>query len=341
MKNLKLFATRCVKDIGERVAKKLGITLSNHKEKYFADGEVYTASLENVRSADVFILTSIYGDEEESVNDKLAKLLIFVGSLKDASAERVSVVFYYMPYLRQDRKVHSREPITTKYLANMIKSVGVNRVLTIDPHNSTALQNAFSINIDILEASGLFAKFVADLCRDKTNITILSPDEGRLKASRRFRKYLQDYLKVKVDIACVDKIHDNDDIHANGLIGNIKDKRVVIYDDMISSGKTILEAVNLAKINGACCVEAVCATHGLFVGQANEFLDNDFLKNIVITDTIKPFRLTNPRVCSKISIINTCDLFAEAICRTHKGESISDLIEKNGIPLTYSKLLRI
>jgi ribose-phosphate pyrophosphokinase len=140
----------------------------------------------------------------------------------------------------------------------------------------------------------------------------------------------------------VDKVHEDDSIEAHGLICEegvtIRGKRVIIFDDMISSGKTILEAVNVAKEHGAACVEAVCATHGLFVGKANEYLDNDFIQHIIITDTIKPFRVKKTSIQSKMTVIHTHHLFAEAIRRTQKGESLSDLIEKNGIPLTFHKL---
>ncbi len=343
MRALKVFALGDSHDFGEKVASKLGVSLSKHKEVYFHDGECYVSSEENVRGADVYVIDSLYGDDTESVNDKLMKLFIFLGSLHDASAHRVTAVLPYYCYARQDRKTSSRAPITTKYLTHFFQSVFVKRVLTIDAHNAGALQNAYSVaHFDNLEASGLFAKYTStELAKDfkhPNTLAILSPDEGRLKASRKFRNYLQQYLGYKIDIACIDKVHEGEDIHANGLIGNVKHKRVLIMDDMISSGKTILEAVNVARDNGAACVEAVFGTHGLFVGKANEFLDNGFIKNIVVTDTIKPFRITNPSILSKITIIHTADLFAEAIRRTNKGESISDLIEKNGIPLSFHKL---
>ena len=341
MRVLKVFALNDSKDFGFKIACNLGISLSKHKEEYFHDGECYVASEENVRGSDVYVVQSLYGDDKESVNDKLVKLLIFIGSLHDASAHNVTAVIPYYCYGRQDRKTASRAPITTKYLANFFQGVFVKRVLTMDAHNVGILQNAYSTaHFDNLEACGLFAKFVAQELTEESpaNLVILSPDEGRLKASRKFRKYLQQYIGEKVSIACVDKIHEGEDIHASGIIGSVKNKRVDIFDDMISSGKTISEASNIAKDNGAECIEAVCATHGLFVGKANEYLDNKFVKNIVITDTVKPFRVTNENILKKMTIIHTESLFSEAIRRTHKGDSISDLIEKNGIPLSFSKL---
>jgi ribose-phosphate pyrophosphokinase len=346
MRKLKMFALNASREYGEQVATALGKTLSKHKESTFHDGEVYAASEENVRGCDVYVVQSLYGDNKESVNDKLMKLFVFIGSLHDASAAKVTAVLPYYCYGRQDRKTSSRAPITTKYMAHMLQSVFTKRVLTIDAHNPGVLQNTYSIaHFDNLEASGLLAKYVAKelYLKDsgikfKGNLTVLSPDEGRLKQSRKFRKQLQQFINEPVGIACIDKIHDGEDIHSNGMIGTVEGKHVIILDDMISSGKTIIEAVNEAKGNHAASVFAVCATHGLFVGDANSNLDSNFVQNIVVTDTVKPFRVTNPNVVEKLSVINTANLFAEAIRRTHEGESISDLIEKNGIPLSFKKM---
>lgn len=345
MRKLKIFALNASREFGERVANALGKNLSNHKESTFHDGEVYAAADENVRGSDVYVVQSIYGDDDESVNDKLMKLFVFVGSLHDASASKVTAVIPYYCYGRQDRKTSSRAPITTKYVAHMLQSVFTKRVMTIDAHNPGVLQNSYSsAHFDNLEAAGLLAKYVAKELYPQADIrfpgslTVLSPDEGRLKQSRRFRKYLQHLLNEPVGIACVDKVHEGEDIHSNGMIGSVEGKRVIILDDMISSGKTIIEAVNEAKKHNAANVFAVCATHGLFVGNANQNLDDDFIHNIVVTDTVKPFRVTNCNVREKLAVIDTAPLFAEAIRRTHEGESISDLIEKNGVLLRFQKL---
>ncbi len=350
MRALKVFALGAAREFGEKVASHLGVSLSKHKESHFHDGECYVASEENVRGADVFVIKSLYGDDQESVNDKLMKLLIFLGSLHDAKAHHVTAVLPYKCYARQDRKTSSRAPITTKYLTHLLQSVFVKGVMTIDAHNPAVFQNSYSkAHFDNLEASGLFAKFVsqefAKEYKFPGSLVVLSPDEGRLKATRKFRKFLQQYLGYEVGVACVHKIHEDESIQASGLMCeegvSIKHKRVIIFDDMISSGKTVLEAVNVAREHGADYVEAVCATHGLFVGKANEYLDNGFLRHIVITDTIQPFRITNPNILSKMYVIHTDHLFAEAIRRTQMGESLSDLIEKNGLPLTFDKLSKL
>lgn len=340
--HLRLFSFDSSNDFGHRVAESLQTDpyqpLTDKDERCFEDGECYVASLENVRGADCFVINSCYSDNEESVNDKLMKMWTFIGSLKDASAGRVTAVMPYFPYARQDRKTSSRAPITTKYIAQLFESVGTNRILTIDAHNPTALQNAFKINVDLLEAAGLFAKYIANEIKSKKfgisspkNTLAVMSDVGGMTRVRRFRKILASCLFVEeedIDIACMDKLHQNNgEITGERIIGNVKGKSIIVLDDMIASGKTIFECAQASEAAGANSIEAVCATHGLFVGKANKYLDHPFVKRLVITDTIKPFRISNDKIKGKLVCLGTAELFAEAIMRTHRSESISDLIE--------------
>jgi ribose-phosphate pyrophosphokinase len=328
MRELSLFAMNSSKEFGQKIAEKLGIELSSHEEKYFQDGEVYCASLENVRGKDVFVVQSLFTDEHETVNSKIMKLLIFIGSLRDASAERVTVVCPYLCYSRQDRKIQSRSPISTKYLAKILTSVGADRLLTIDVHNPTSIQNSYSICADLLEANILFAKYL------KTNniyhnLVVMSPDAGGLARARKFRKIVQQMTGESIGLACLDKIHDGDLIKANDIMGDVEDKNVIVLDDLISSGKTVLECVETCSKKRSRGV-MVMATHGLFVGDCERNLSHERLTSIVISDTIKPFRVANSSIFSKMKIIPTTELFSEAIKRIHKNESLSELLAKNG-----------
>jgi ribose-phosphate pyrophosphokinase len=333
VKKLKLFALDSSREYGEQVAQHLGIPLSEHEESCFDDGECYVAPQqalkENCRGNDVFVIQSCYSDDKENINQKLMKLFIFLGALRDASAKRITVCTPYYPYARQDRKTNSRAPITTKYLARLFKSMWADRLLALDVHNPTAIQNSFHIPVDLLEATNLFAVWVHNALFSGKDVSVLSPDSGGLGRARRFRKVLSNLLKEDVGIACLDKIHQGCEITGHDIMGDVKGKRVVIYDDMISSGKTVLECVKAVEQKGAKEVISVCASHGLFVGKANEYLDLPFLENITITDTVAPFRITNESVRKKLSIINTTSLFAQAIKRIHADESISDLINNH------------
>jgi len=317
---------------GTQVAEHLGVQISEHEEYCFEDGECYTAprtgTKENVRGRDVFVISSLYTDEQESINDKIVKTLILCGALRDASASRITLVTPYYPYARQDRKTTSRAPITTKYIARLFQSVWVDRILAIDVHNPGAIQNAFAIPCDLLEANILFADFIQDVIRkndyDPNNLAVLSPDAGGLGRARKFRKILSNLLHVEVGIACLDKIHSGREIKGHDIMGVVKDKDVLIFDDMISSGQTTLECIK--SCGNARSIMGVCATHGLFVGKANENLMTQSLTRIAVTDTIHPFRLHCEVARKKLSIINTTHLFAKAIARIHRSESISDLL---------------
>lgn len=326
LSDLKIFALNSTKEFGEQISNQLEVSLSKHEEFFFQDKEPYCASLENVRGCDVFVVQSLYSDEFESVSDKVMKMFVMAGSLKDASAKRITFICPYLSFSRQDRKTHSRAPITTKIFAMLMESVNVNRLLTLDNHSPTAIQNAYRLNVDLLESKNLMSHW-ASLNVPHDNLVVLSPDSGGLSRADRFKSKLSKHLvKEHIGIACMHKTHEGNNIQGHGIMGDVVGKSVLIYDDIISSGKTILECVKAVKSHGA--KEAfVFAAHGLYVGSANEYLDNDFLKVIVTTDTIKPFRLYNENINKKLVIINTTGLFAEAIRRIHKNESISDLIK--------------
>lgn len=333
---IKLFALNATREFGEEVANHLGLPLCDHEEWCFEDGECYiapkTALKENVRGHDVFVIQSVYTDQNENINQKMMKLFIFLGALHDASAKRITVISPYYPYARQDRKTASRAPITTKYVARLFKSMWVDRILTLDVHNPTAIQNANEVPCDLLEARNLFAAFSKKLIEQSgAGVVVLSPDIGGLGRAATFQGVLSRSLKMSVDLACMYKTHHGTEIKGHDVMvtggsGDVAGKSVIIYDDMISSGKTVLECCEVIKRKNAKEVLAVCASHGLFVGRANEYLDNPFLKNIVVTDTINPFRITNPNVRDKLNVIKTTGLFAEAIKRIAGDESISDLI---------------
>jgi ribose-phosphate pyrophosphokinase len=334
--NLKVFALNGTRSFGRQVAERLDVHLSEHEEYCFDDGECYiaprTGIRDNVRGCDVFVISSMYSDEVESVNDKIIKTMILCGALRDASAARITLVAPYFPYARQDRKTASRAPITTKYIARITKAMWVDRILAIDVHNPTAIQNAHHVPCDLLEANTLFADHIQEMLDGVggMNLTVLSPDSGGLVRARKFRKILSDRLGVEVGIACLDKVHAGREIRGYDIMGRdaVVGRDIVVFDDMISSGKTILECVNACMEHGRSARSVLCAaaTHGLFVGGANDYLSHGDLGRILITDSIQPFRL-GPEVASRLSVINTTRLFAEAIGRINKNESISDLLQ--------------
>lgn len=324
--NFRLFGLNATKEYAREVAKHLDVELSKHVEEYFADHEAYLRSEVNVRDCDVYVIQSLYNGPDESLADKLTKMLFFIGSLRDASVRRVTAVIPYLPYQRQDRKTESRAPITTKYLAKQIEAAGADRLLTMDVHNLSAFQNSFRIQTDALEAKNLMADYVADKYKHTTGVTdlvVLSPDSGGMGRAKRFRQSLAKRLQQEVGIAYLDKTHQGKVIQGHEIIGDVKHKSVIIIDDMISSGATLVESDKAIKRHEG-KLWLSCATHGLFVGRVNENLSS--LDSIIVSDTIKP--KLNEENSKKLHVISTARMFAQAIRRTHEeGGSISDLLK--------------
>lgn len=326
--NLRIFGLNATKDFAKAIAEYLDVELSKHEEEYFADREPYLRSEVNVRNSDVFVIQSLYSDEHETVCEKFAKLLFFIGSLRDASARRICVVTPYLAFQRQDRKVKSREPITTKYVARMLEASGADRLLTMDVHSLAAMQNAFRVPTDNLEAQNLIADYVCQKIRTSdvplNSLVVLSPDSGGMTRTKRFRNRLSKVLGVDVGLAYLDKTHQGKLIQGQEIVGNVREKYCLVIDDMISSGSTLVECNKAIQANQG-KLWAACATHGLFVGRVNENLYN--IDSVVITDTIRlKCNLTEP-VMAKIHVISTARMFGQAIRRTHEeGGSISDLL---------------
>jgi ribose-phosphate pyrophosphokinase len=291
-------------------------------EKRFEDGEAYVRSDENVRGMDVYVISSLYSGPSVSAAEKLTSLLTFVGSLKDASAARVTAVCPYLCYARQDRKTESRAPITTKYIAKMFEAVGVDRVLTMDVHNLSAFQNAFRVPTDNLEAKNLFVDWVLKntVPAVQERLAVLTPDAGGMSRSRAFRAALEKKIGKKVELVYLDKERKMDGtVTGTTIVGNVVGKYVVVVDDLISTGKTMKEAKDAIEKQGA-DLSAVCATHFLGVGEANEFLKG---VPVIVTNSIPPFRMKDT---SKLHVLSTCKLFGQAIKRTHEaGGSISEM----------------
>lgn len=338
----KLFGLSSTKEYTEEVAKHLNCAVTPHQEKMFEDGELYVKSgteyddthIGNVRGHDVFVIQSLYADKQESVADKFMKLCIMIGSLRDASAYEVTAVIPHLAWARQDRKTEPRAPITTKYIARILECCGASRVLLFDVHNLAAEQNAFKGPIDNLEAKCLFADWFANrlIAENKwRNVKILTPDSGGLSRCERFRfallKKLQN-LGVKIDdieIVIFDKLRVDGKVRGGRIVGDVMDSDVIVYDDMISTASTMKKACKAVMENNG-RVYAICATHGLFCGKANEFL-NGISTKIVISDTINPWRL-NEENRKKLVVIDTTKLISDAIKRIHSGTgSIAELLK--------------
>jgi len=319
-----LFALDASGDFGARVALALGVALAHHEERGFEDGEHKSRPLENVRGRDVFVLHSLHGDRELSVNDKLVRLLFFIGALKDASAACVTAVTPYLCYARKDRKTKPRDPVTTRYVARMLEAAGADRVLAMDVHNLAAYQNAFRIPTDHLEAKRLFVDHFAGAA-PAAGIAVVSPDAGGVKRADAFRESLERRLRRPVASAFLEKRRSEGVVSGDAVVGTVADRIAIVVDDLMASGTTIVRAARACRERGALGVYGA-VTHGVFGRGADEALADPALDLLVLTDTIPPFRLASPAAREKLVVLEAAPLFAEAIRRIHGGGSLVELL---------------
>jgi len=320
-----LFSLNSSRMFGEQVASHVGVPLSPHEEHEFEDGEHKARPLVNVRGRDVYVIQSLYGGPDVSGNDKLCRLLFFIGALKDASAARVTAVMPYLAYARKDRKNQSRDPVTTRYVATLFEAVGTDAVITMDVHNLAAFQNAFRCSSENLEAEKLFCNHFAPLLAER-DVVVVSPDAGGLKRAEQFRKRLARVLGKTVGAAFAEKYRSEDIVSGNMLVGDVHAKDAIIIDDLISTGTTLVRTARSCRDAGAVRVFAA-ASHGLFSDDAPGVLADSAMESIVVADTVPPFRLEGTRALQKITVLNCAQLFAEAIRRLHEGGSITELLE--------------
>jgi ribose-phosphate pyrophosphokinase len=323
-REIAIFAPGPGREFGEKVSAHLGVSLSAHEEREFEDGEHKIRPLINVRGKDVFVLQSLYSDGRQSVNDKLCRLLFFLGALRDASAERVTAVAPYLCYARKDKKSKPRDPVTTRYVAGLFEAMGVDRVVTLDVHNLAAFQNAFRIRTDHLEAKRLFVEHFIPLARQE-EIVVVSPDVGGVKRAEDFRQALGAALDRPIYGAFMEKYRSEGVVSGEAVIGDVSGKMAIIIDDLISSGTTLARAAESCRAQGATKIYAA-ASHGVFSGKASQTLSNSALEKVVITDTIPPFRLDPDLARNKLVVLDAAKLFAEAIRRIHSGGSIVELL---------------
>ena len=324
---LQLFALNSSEFIGRKISENLGIPLGQHEERNFEDGEHKIRPLVNVRGRDVFVVHSLYSDQNETVNDKLCRLLFFIGALKDASAGHVTAVIPYLAYARKDRKTKSRDPITLKYIAQVLEAVGVDHVISFDVHNVAAFQNAFRIPTEHLEASAVFAPYLVPMTENE-EIVIVSPDAGGSKRAESLQTTLLSLTQRTIDMAFIRKQRSEGMVHGGELvIGDVKNKTAIIVDDIIASGSTLALAAKALHEAGATRILA-CATHGLFVGNAWENINSPYLEKILISDTIETFRLDSEMIKKKIQIVDSTMLFARAMKRSQAGDSVVELLQQ-------------
>lgn len=297
--------------LAEDVARHMNIRLGKANVGRFSDGEVAVEILENVRGKDVFILQSTCNP----TNDNLMEVMVMADALRRASAARITAAIPYYGYARQDRRTRSaRVAITAKVVANMLQSVGVDRVLTMDLH-SDQIQGFFDIPVDNIYSSPIL---LGDIWKhDYPDLIVVSPDVGGVVRARAIAK------RLECDLAIIDKRRPKpNEAKVMNIIGDVKGRTCIIMDDMVDTAGTLCEAAQALKNGGAASVMAYC-THPVLSGQAVARITGSALDELVVTDTI-PLR-DDARACGKIRQLSIAGLMAETIRRISNEDSVSSL----------------
>ena len=314
-KDIKIFAGNSNPALAQEICKFIGTSLGEAEVKRFADGEACVSLYETVRGSDVFLINSTC----KPVNDSLMELLVMIDACKRASAGRVTAVIPYFGYARQDRKARSRDPISAKLVANMITAAGADRVLTMDLH-ANQIQGFFDIPVDNLLGSPVFVDhFLRRFAAVHEDTMVVSPDVGSVARARAFAQ------KLDMPMAIVDKRRQKaNSSEVMNIIGDVKDKHVILLDDMVDTGGSLCHAAKaLVELGGAKSVTA-CASHGVLSGPAYERINDSALDEVVFLNTIQP-RPDVATLCPKIKYLSVSHMFAEAIERIYEERSVSKL----------------
>ena len=312
-RELKIFAGNANKKLAIDICNYLDIQLGKADVSRFADNEIKVKIKESVRGQDVFIVQPTCSP----CNENIMELLIIVDALRRASAGRITAVIPYYGYARQERKTKPREPITAKLVANLLVSAGINRVLTMDLH-ADQIQGFFDIPVDQLEAVPILSDYIKQ--KNIENIVVVSPDVGGTARAREFSGYLSK------PIAIIDKYRPaSDDVEIMHIVGNVKNKNVILIDDIIDTAGSIIKGSQALKRAGAKEIY-ICATHPVFGGPAKGRMELSFkeglFKEIIVTNTIP---IQNRNALNGITVLSVAKIFAEAIDRIHTNQSVSTL----------------
>jgi ribose-phosphate pyrophosphokinase len=336
---LRLFALRATDGFGREIAEALALPLAAHEERDFEDGEHKTRPLENVRGADVYVVQSLHGGPVESANDKLCRLLFFIGALKDAGAARVTAVAPYLCYARKDRRTKPGDPVTTRYMAGLFEAVGTDVIVTLDVHNPAAFENAFRCPTVALTAAPLFVDYCRALIPENLNanpgenlnenprasICVVSPDPGGVKRAELFREALEAAISRPVGKGFAEKHRSAGVVTGDLFVGDVVGATALIIDDLISTGGTLVRAARAARQAGAQQVIAL-VTHSLFTSGASAAIADPAIDRLVVTDTVPPFRLGADAPWDKVDTVRAAPLLAETIRRLHDGRTLTDLM---------------
>lgn len=307
---IQLFTGNSNRKLAKEIADFLSIEVGDATVSTFSDGEISVKINENIRGSDVFVVQSTC----TPVNNNLMELLLMIDAARRASAGRITAVMPYYGYARQDRKAQPRVPITARLVADLLSVTGIDRVLTIDLH-AGQIQGFFDVPVDHLYAAPVHVEYVKK--EYLNDLVIVSPDAGGVERARAFAK------RVNASLAIIDKRREKANVsEVMHVIGDVKNKNAVLFDDMIDTAGTITHAAAALKENGAKRVVAACA-HAVLSGPALDRINDSALENVIVTNTIPMDE--KQKKCKKLTVLSVASLLGEAIKRIHEETSVSSL----------------
>jgi len=308
-KEMKVFSLSSNKGLAKDIAKHLGVEVGKLSIKTFSDGEIQINVEESVRGFDIYIVQSTNDPSDQHIME----LLILLDAFRRASAKTINIVIPYYGYARQDRKTKSREPITAKLIADIIEKAGADRVICMDLH-AAQVQGFFHIPVDHLSGLPIIAPYFVE--KHLEDVVVVAPDHGSVKRARQFADILH------APIAILDRRGPREVDHPLvSVVGDIKDKTVILLDDIIDTGRRVSTGAKALHSNGAKEIYAAC-THPVLSGIARQYIDESPIKEMVLTDTIA---ISQDRLSNKMTVLSTAALFADAIKRVHLEKPVSSL----------------
>lgn len=319
---MRLFALRGTHVLGQAVAAAMGTELAPIEEREFEDGEHKSRPLISVRNQDVYVLHTLHGSDGRSPADRLVRLLFFIGACRDNGAARVTAIAPYLAFMRKDRQTKPRDPVNTRYVAELLESVGTDVIVTLEVHNQAAFQNAFRRRNVHLDTHHLFAGMVAERTGERP-VVFASPDSGGMKRCQLLRETFIEETGRPAGLAIAEKRRSEGMVSGDLFAGDVDGADVFIIDDMIASGGTMLRTAKASRERGAAHVFALAA-HGLFSSTSGELFSGQDLDGVIVTDSIE--RPPSLETAGKLEIVSCAGLLGDAIQRLHAGGSIHRLL---------------
>ena len=301
--------------LAQGVAERLGEPLAPVEHRPFHDGEHKWRPLEDPRGCDVFVLASLYGDDESSPQDKLVRLLFMLSTLRDHGAHQVP----YLAYARKDARTQPFDPLATQALARWLEASGADQVIVLEAHQPAAVQNAFRCPLLTLDAWHAFDEPTDGVAGNGRPVVVAAPDTGGVKRALRWRDHLQARWQQPVGFAMVDKRRIAGLVTSGQLVaGDVQGATVLLLDDIVASGSTLAHAAATLHHAGAASVQAFAA-HGLFVGEADKTLSASHLSRLVVTDSVPAFRLPpSAAFAPRLQVVSAASLIGRAIADLHQ-----------------------